>query len=443
MSEEQFGLPKDLGDGLTLRWAVPEDAEALAAFNVRIHSDNPEQPETWLGDWTRELMNGRHPTTTASDFTIVTNEAGEIVSSMNLISQTWAYEGIEFGLGRPELVGTDAAYRRRGLVRRQFEAVHAKSAAKGELAQAITGIPWYYRKFGYAMTLEFAGSRGFRWDRPGNFVPAEPERYQLRPAEVADIPVLMRLYGRFAGMIHCARDAQQWQYELFDRHRATPYALDIQVVLDEAENVIGYVEYKQWGTSFTTLELAVLPGHSLREVALCITRALKVKADALNAKREQPIDQIRFSFGSQSPVYDALGQQLKDGRPPYAYFMRVPDMPAFLRRIQPVLEQRLADSTLAGHTGRLRLNFYTDFVQLLFEKGQIMEISPYTPTSFDSPEDGDIFFPELTFLHVLFGQRSYEEVRHMWVDCFATNATAPILVNVLFPQRPSWVRPLG
>jgi hypothetical protein len=134
---------------------------------------------------------------------------------------------------------------------------------------------------------------------------------------------------------------------------------------------------------------------------------------------------------------------LKDGRPPYAYFMRVPDMPAFLRRIQPVLEQRLADSTLAGHTGRLRLNFYTDFVQLLFEKGQIMEISPYTPTSFDSPEDGDIFFPELTFLHVLFGQRSYEEVRHMWVDCFATNATAPILMNVLFPQRPSWVRPLG
>jgi hypothetical protein len=36
---------------------------------------------------------------------------------MNLISQIWAYEGIPFGVGRPELVGTLPEYRNRGLVR--------------------------------------------------------------------------------------------------------------------------------------------------------------------------------------------------------------------------------------------------------------------------------------------------------------------------------------
>ena len=72
---------------------------------------------------------------------------------MVLISQTWTYDGIAFGVGRPELVGTAPAYRRRGLVRTQFEVLHQRSAERHERLQAITGIPWYYRQFGYEMAL--------------------------------------------------------------------------------------------------------------------------------------------------------------------------------------------------------------------------------------------------------------------------------------------------
>jgi hypothetical protein len=151
MSNDTFGLPRDLGDGLLLRWATAADADDLAEFNIRIHSDSPDNPETELGDWTRDLLNGRHPTTSSADFTVVvdTNNGNKIISSLCLISQTWTYGDIPFGVGRPELVGTDENYRRRRLVRQQFDVIHAKSAAKGELAQAITGIPWYYRLFGY------------------------------------------------------------------------------------------------------------------------------------------------------------------------------------------------------------------------------------------------------------------------------------------------------
>ena len=186
----QFDLPKNLGNGLLLRWATPADTEELAEFNVRIHSDDAEKPETWLARWTEDLMRGDHPTTSASDFTVVVDEHAndKIVSSMNLISQTWLYEGIPLGVGRPELVGTDSDYRRRGLVREQFAAIHAKSTARGELVQAITGIPWYYRQFGYGMTLDLGGGRDFLWARPGNDKPVENELYQVRPATVADWP---------------------------------------------------------------------------------------------------------------------------------------------------------------------------------------------------------------------------------------------------------------
>ena len=106
LDSESLNLPRDLGDGLMMRWATPDDAEEVAQFNVDIHSDNPEEPEMLLYYWVLDLMSGKHPTTQASDFTVVvdTNDSNRIVSSLNLISQTWAYDGIPFGVGRPELV---------------------------------------------------------------------------------------------------------------------------------------------------------------------------------------------------------------------------------------------------------------------------------------------------------------------------------------------------
>ena len=58
-------IPLDLGDNLVLRFAQPDDIDAVAEFNARITDD----PKVSL--WTQDLMSGRHPTTQASDFTVV------------------------------------------------------------------------------------------------------------------------------------------------------------------------------------------------------------------------------------------------------------------------------------------------------------------------------------------------------------------------------------
>jgi hypothetical protein len=153
MSTQQKIILRDLGNGLILRRSTPEDADALAEFDAGILGDN-EADGGRIAAWIRDLLTRPHPTFSPGDFTIVEEAStGRIVSSLNLISQTWSYEGIEFGVGRPEVVATHPDFRKRGLVRAQFDEIHKWSAERGDMVQAITGIPYFYRLFGYEMAV--------------------------------------------------------------------------------------------------------------------------------------------------------------------------------------------------------------------------------------------------------------------------------------------------
>ena len=442
----QFDLPKNLGNGLVLRWATPADTEELAEFNVGIHSDDPEKPETWLARWTEDLMRGDHPTTSASDFTVVVDENADdkIISSMNLISQVWLYEGVPISVGRPELVATDPDYRRRGLVREQFAAIHAKSAARGELVQAITGIPWYYRQFGYGMALDLGGGRDFLWDRPGNDKPVEEEAYQIRPAALADWPILQSLYEAHnrGSLLSRVRDEASWRYELAIPDPTSMYARHFYLVETAVSppQPVAYVEYKQFGKSYFVRELGVLPGHSWRAVGLFLTRHFKKLADGLLEKEEKRLRGVHFGLGQGHAIYEALGRQLEAQRRPYAWFIRVPDLPAFLRHIAPALQKRLANSVLAGHSGTCRVNLYNQQFTLVFENGKLAEVGTYQAKTVD---DGDIQFPGTTLLQLILGQASLDELNAIHPDCFSRQPEAAILFNILFPKRPSWVVGLG
>ena len=187
---------KDLGDGLILRRATVDDTKALVAFNGRIHAE-PDSEEEFGGvaAWVRDLMTKPHPTFDPADFTIVEDtKAKKIVSSLNLINQTWTYEGVEFGVGRPELVGTDPEYRRRGLIREQFDLIHQWSAERGHKVQAITGIPYYYRMFGYEMALNLGGGRIGYLPHIPKLKDDEQESYFFRPATKTDISFIMEVY---------------------------------------------------------------------------------------------------------------------------------------------------------------------------------------------------------------------------------------------------------
>jgi len=443
-SEDTFGLPRDLGDGLTLRWATPDDAEAVAQFNLSMHTDDPAEPETFLYHWTHDLMRGDHPTTKASDFTVVTDADGRIVSSLNLISQVWAYDGIPFSVGRPELVATLPEYRRRGLVRQQMEVIHRKSAARGELVQAITGIPWYYRQFGYEMGLDLGGSRQLFWARPGNDEKVEPEPYRLRPATADDIPLLQELYTAHLGrsLITRLRGPEIWRHELFVSHPESIWSRPHMIQTPD-EVVVGYVNYDPFGTAIEITELGVRPGHSWRAVGRFLVRYLREEAAALNPGRaaDKQLTNLTFNLGQAHPIYEALDPELEKQNRPYGWYVRVPDIPAFLRHIAPALERQLAGSVMAGHTGTCKINLYRSRFMLVWEDGRLKEVTD--GYDYKRLEEGNAAFPDLTFLQLLFGFRSFDELILSFVDCFARDATTRVLLHVLFPKRPSHVIPLG
>jgi len=187
-------------------------------------------------------------------------------------------------------------------------------------------------------------------------------------------------------------------------------------------------------------ELSLLPECPAYSIATFLCRRLQSEAERLNRKREKPLRGIQFNLGSEHPVYTALDGRLEKMKQPYAWYLRVPDLPVFLRHIGPELEARLKGSAMAGYAGALKLNCYTSQYRLEFDEGQLTAVEPYRAQRFF---DGDAFFPGLTFLQLLFGYRSLEELRHAFSDCFAEEEKYALLLDILFPKRPSEVIALG
>ncbi len=435
---------KDLGDGLILRRASPADADELVAFNARIHSEaGSEEPDVKVGAWVRDLMTRPHPTTNAGDFTVVEEtHKGQIVSSMNFIPQTWSYEGIPFGVGRPELVGTNPKYRKRGLVRAQFDVIHQWSAERGHKVQAITGIPYYYRQFGYEMCLALDGGRiGFLAHIP-KLEKDQTEAYRLRPVGEDDLSMVAELFEQGARRYLLATliDEQYWRYELFGKSEQNVNRAEFRIIETVIGEAVGFLAHSPalWGPTLGIRMYELKPGLSWLEPTYSVLRYLKETGEAYAAQKETAeFTAFAMWMGMEHPVYQAIDDRLPRTRDPYAWFIRLNDVPDFLLHIQPVLEDRLAASVMVGYSGDLKLSFFRSGIKITFERGKIKAVSEFIP---DNTQDGDVLFPDLTFLRVLFGHNDFWELEKIFADCYTRNDIGRALVPILFPKKASNVR---
>ena len=279
MSDDNINIQlRDLGNGLILRRSTPADADKLSRFNSLIHGD--DGPDERVGQWTRDLLEKPHPTFGVNDFTVVEEKTtGSIVSSLNLISQTWTYEGIPFGVGRPELVGTLPEYRRQGLVRIQFEEIHRWSAERGELAQAITGIPYYSRQFGYEMCLDLEGNRTGGEANLPKLAKDASEPYKVRPAVEADIPFLIAVSDHAAkrSLIYVPRNEALWKLELTGRSPKNINRLVWNIIERSAnKEPVGFLAHPwfAWNNSVPAVMYELKPGVSWLEVSESVARWL-------------------------------------------------------------------------------------------------------------------------------------------------------------------------
>jgi hypothetical protein len=437
---------RDLGHGLILRRATCEDAEAVAQFNGTIHrpAESTTVNETIVA-LVRDLTVRPHPTCQASDFTLVEDKhSKQIVSSMCLINQTWSYAGISFGVGRPELVGTHPDYRNRGLMRAQFEEVHRWSAERGHLLQCITGIPYYYRQFGYEFALPLGGARtGAAFQIPA-LADGVDEPYTVRKAQVDDIPFLSRMYelGCQRSLMACVRDEAIWRYELNGRTPGSDCCAEICVVQTSTGQPLGFLLH---GSNIQTDGLGVYqyelaPEASWVEVTPSVLRYIKTFAeDFFKRKGKGAFTYFGFWLGQEHPIYQVIESRLPNVIPAYAWYIRVPDLAAFIKLITPALEQRLAASLAPGYSGEIKLSFYRGGLNLVWENGKLAKLEAWRPTA---REWGSARFPDLTFLQLLFGYRSIEELQRSFPDCSGGNDETHLVLAALFPKMNSTIWPI-
>ena len=441
---------RDLGDGLVMRRAVKADADALIALQAAVFREElTQEPIERLVGWTRDLLSGDHPTFRPGDFTLVEDaRSGELVSSLNLISQKWTYAGIEFGVGRPELVCTRPDYRNRGLVRAQFAVIHEWSAQRGEQVQAITGIPFYYRQFGYEMAMDLGGMRAGSWSQVPALAAGQTEPYTVRPAGEDDLAFIMTLAAQAdaRSLVACVRDEALWRYELRGKQPASSERPELRVIVAPGGERVGCFTHPTalWRQVMGITLWELTPGVSWLAVAPSVLRYLRRVGDEYAAATPTGAGNTCSGFGlalgAEHPAYQALLDWIPANHKPYTWYLRVPDLPGFLWRLAPVLERRLAKSPAAGHSGELKVSFYRDGLHLVFEDGRLTRCASYRPLPDVKDSAG---FPGLTFLQLLFGHRSLDELRYAFADCWVDGDTPRVLLEALFPKQASRVWPIS
>jgi hypothetical protein len=238
------------------------------------------------------------------------------------------------------------------------------------------------------------------------------------------------------------RDEALWRYELCGRSQNSANRLDVCLVETVEGEPLGFLVYttKFWGPKLGVVVYELKPGVSWLAVTPAMLRYMQKVGKEWAAHAQEEFESFVFLLGTEHPLYQVIPGRLPQVRKPYAWYIRVPDLPDFVRHVAPALEQRLAASVLAGYTGELKINFYRDGLRLVFERGRLACIEAWKPTS---AESGSAAFPDLTFLQLLLGYRSLEELGYAFADCWTASDEARALLNTLFPKQASAVWPVA
>lgn len=430
-----------LQDGLVMRGATRDDADRLAEFNTVMHSDEDE-PLEWMREWTRDLVLKPLTSISLDDIIIIEDtKTGDIVSSCVYYHRDWSYCGIPVPFGRPELVSTHPDYRNRGLIRKQFELMHRWGDERGHLVQGITGIPYYYRQFGYELALEMGTSRNAYVSKMPKWKDDEQKTLVLRNAEKADLPFMVQLHASatarslFAPVVTAA----DLEYQLFDRHPDTLIAKTAVIIEDEAGSPIGFTSFVA-RPEFESAEVSMLEFVELpmfRELTQPFLKSFRSLLEQVPENKGKSVQHLSVKLSEAHPAQAFLGKPfVREGRG-YSWYIRTPDLPKLLMLIAPKLEERLVDTVFEGLTAEKVLNFYRSGLVLKFENGKIADVK-----TLKFPERGKSManLPDLTFLQLLFGRRSISEINHTLVDAHANSDADELLLDTLFPKMQSELR---
>lgn len=312
-----MGAP--LPDGLVLRSAGPTDLAQAAA-----------------------LLAERGEPADAMDVELVAASQGlgsvgvvvdgdRVVSTATLLDETVHLGAVAVPTGQIELVATDAAYEGRGLASALVAWAHERSRTRGHLLQVMVGIPYFYRRFGYEYVQPMPA-----W-RPLAEPLAPVEDITVRRATSADVPHLQRLQDRAQAYADLRMPHSEACWGWLLTHEATEVW-----VAERDGRPAGMVRTLPPAEGAAAAELATED----EQVALALLGHAAVRV-------QEPL-LVQHRGGLPAEVTARLAPP---NEPAEWYYARVPDLPALLHHLAPVLLQRLEVAGLA-HDQELLLSTY-------------------------------------------------------------------------------------
>ncbi|KAG0287184.1 hypothetical protein BGZ98_004771, partial [Dissophora globulifera] len=239
-----------------------------------------------------------------------------------------------------------------------------------------------------------------------------------------------------------------------------PFGPQLQIMaLDESEAT--YVDVA--GSVLRQLFVLVKEqkAHQVKETAVIASSATSettpVPESAVSGSPSEKFV-FRLALHKKHPLRELLGTKAQN--PPttafgYRLYTRIKCYPIFIKAVAPELEKRLADSAMAGTTGRLRLDFFRQVeglsgkgLEVVFEKGKIVEATEWAKPSPEGQleerlqwkKDGitpTVFlasFAPLTFTSLLTGNYSFGELNYAYGECATREDSTRLLLNALFPK---------
>jgi predicted N-acetyltransferase YhbS len=420
---------------IELRPAEFTDIPEIMAFDAAIHADK-RVPMT-----IQDLLDvGKM---SPEDFLLARDiKSGQVISSCCLIPQNIQYGDIPLKVGQPELVGTDPAYRRMGLVSQQFAELHRWSEARGDDLQIIAGIPNFYRQYGYEMTINLDARRMGALSEL-DALPQEPSTLFFHSAVPEDIPTLMRLFAEEGKRVLVAHQWSEldWRYCILDSQKGGCAAKHLVIIRRENGQVLGAVKTQRFideGKYFilgAEIDPVVTTWEEVIPPLLQFYKASALQAIQMDQKT---IQKIGIQIPENHPLVNHLTHLFPEKYNGYAWYVRVPDLLVLLKKIKPVLEENIHNSAYQGLNRVVKINGYSSGFEIEFHHGKLIRIEPWQASSW---EDGDFLCPEKVLYHLIFGHRSFQEIHDMFVDCYAKKDNGS-LMDALFPKKISFLCPV-
>ncbi|MFD8556874.1 GNAT family N-acetyltransferase [Streptosporangium canum] len=306
--------PLPLAGGLVLRQAQPADLDQISALLAE-RGDEADALDHRL------VVADPEAGWPASAVVV---DGDRVVSTATLLDEEVRLGDIRLPAGQVELVATDREYEGRGLVRALMQWAHDRSAARGHVIQAMIGIPYFYRLFGYEYAIDIPPAPTVRTPPTGEAAPA------LRAARPSDIPAMAALQDMAQNRFDVAmpHSAACWRW-LLEHEASTLW------VVERGDTVVATGRTTPPDDDEVLLaEAAAFDDAAARELLRGVAALV-------------PGGQVRVVHRAGTVTAAAWQESLDHGPRKQAeqYYIRIPDVAALLDRLRPLLWQRL---TAAG-----------------------------------------------------------------------------------------------